>query len=390
MTLKETKFPALAGMALVLTGCGSMAPLMQMPVIPPAQRTLVEAQLEFRSTSNLSENAVQLGTHKIRPSSSIVINVPDNLFNQGEGRATSQEFQTKDFFNDAEQQIEKVLITNGFRVLSRSKFEAKLRTLRDEARCNLAHYHCLYSQVSEDMRPILDELTKKFERQQIDTATYADEMKKFREKFQTSSAGKKRADGDKELTDISEVIRAAEAGDVQANYILQINKFDTDQRMLIKADLNHVAKVRDFLRSNPEVKADFDRHYQVACAAVGASLNAKLVDVKTGEIVWIGNHQLNEFSSGVHKVSYELGSEKFVANAQQIAQFVTYQNTEAARKARSGVEVAPPALDFRTKFITPSISSGHCSKTASITNEDRSDLVRQVTRELISTIKVEM
>ncbi|WP_342120591.1 hypothetical protein [Pseudoduganella sp. OTU4001] len=380
----------LASLALLLTGCGSMAPVMPMPVIPPPQKNLVEAQLEFRATSNLSENAVQLGTHKIRPSSSIVINVPDNLFNQGDGRASAQEFQTKDFFNDAEQQIERVLITNGFRVLSRSKFEAKLRTLRDEARCNLTNYSCLYSQVSEDMRPILDDLTKKFERQQIDGTVYAEELKKFRDKFQTSSTGKKRAEGDKELTDISEVIRAAEAGDVHANYILQINKFETDQRMLIKADLNHNAKIRDFVRNNPEIKSEFDRSHEVSCAAVGASLNAKLVDVKTGEIVWIGNHQLNEFSSGVHKVSFELGSEKYVANARQIEQFVNFQNTEAARKARASLEVAPPPLDYRSKFIAPVISSGRCEKSPSISSEDRSNLVRQVTRELISTIKVDM
>lgn len=389
------KFISIAAVTITssLTGCASLAPLLPMPTIPAAQTELVEATLDFKTKSKLEDNFVQLKSHKIKPNSSIVINVPDSLFNnESVNNSPTQDFKTKDFFNDAEQQIEKVFITDGFRVLSRSKFEAKLRTLRDESHCNLSQYPCLYSQVAPEVRPILDDLKAKLDRKAIDASEYADEIKKFKDKLQTASTGKKRADGEKELTDISEVIRAAESGDVQANYILQINKFDTDQKSKIKADLNHDPKIRDFIRNNPGIKAEFDlaANHEIVCAVVGATLNAKLVDVKTGEIVWIGNHQLNEFSSGIHKISVEMGSRKYVTNEKLIEQFINDNNTEQARKDRSGKEVSIPAFAYKTDFIKPTVASGRCEQTSSISNDDKSDMVRQVAKELISTIKVEM
>ena len=121
---------------------------------------------------------------------------------------------------------------------------------------------------------------------------------------------------------------------------------------------------------------------------VGATLNAKLVDVKTGEIVWIGDHQLDEFSAGVNTLTIEMGARRFVANEQEIRRFVANNNTEAARQARSGMDVRVPALVYRSVLVKPTVASGRCEQKWAISDEEKGNLVRQVARELISTIKV--
>jgi hypothetical protein len=382
------------GVAIVaLAACSSapkLAPELAMPVLPAEKRDLVATQLEFRSNVNLAENVVQLPSHSVKQGSSVVINVPASLFEASSDRsANSQDFKTKDFFNEAEQQIEKVFIGNNFRVISRSKFEAKLRDLRDEARCDTSNYRCLHSSVSPEVRPILDELKAKFDAGKITAVDYSNQIAQFKEKMQTASAGRSREGNKQELTDISEVIRAAQAGDIRADYILQINVFDTKKKVQATADLRKEAKVRDFIATYPALKNEFENgtNNKVVCAIVGATLNAKLIHVKTGEIVWIGSHELNEYSSGVESVTVELGQRTYVSNARQIQEFVNTQNTGWQRQQRYNMFVQVPAPIMRTDLIPPTVSAGRCEKEWKMDDDTRSQLARKVARDLISTIR---
>ncbi len=387
---------------LVLAGCSSapktppppkLAPLLSMPSIPAEQKNFIEVNLEFKSRNDLNENTVQLPSHIVKPNSSVVINVPSGLFDdQSKETAKSQDFKTKDFFNEAEQQIERELMKNGFRVLSRSKFEAKLRTLRDESRCEDTVFNCLHSQASPEVKNILDDLKNKFDNGDMDAEKYAEQIKRFKDKLQTASAGRRRSGEEKELTDISEVIRAAESGDVQSDYVLQINLFDTSKKLNISADLRHTKKIRDFIRKNPSIKKEFVKNgnNMISCAVLGSKLNAKLVHVKTGEIAWLGEHQLNEFSSGVQKVTVELGSRKYVSNKNNIKDFVNKQNKHWARISRYGKQVGIPEIKYRYSLIKPTISAGRCEQKWNSSSETRNRLARQVAKELINTIAVSL
>jgi hypothetical protein len=373
-----------------LAACTSMAPPLEMPKLPPEQREVMDVQLEFRAKQNLADNVVQLPSHSVKRGSSVVINVPSSLTEAGATKGDKgQDFKTKDFFNEAEQQIEKVFISNNFRVISRSKFEAKLRDLRDASRCDLSAYHCLRDQVAPEVKPILDDLKAKFDAGKIDGVEYSRQIAQFKEKMQTASAGRTRSENQRELTDISEVIRAAQSGDIQADYILQINVFDTKKPVRAVADLRRETKVRTFISTYPSLQAALDNgnKYQVSCAIVGAELNAKLIHVKTGEIVWIGSHELNEFSSGVQSIAVELGQRTYVANANEIRSFVETQNLPHMREMRAKSPVHVPAPVMRTDLIGPMVSAGRCEKDWKLDDETRAQLARKVAHDLISTIR---
>ena len=378
---------------LTLSGCAQppqLAPLMAMPAVPADKVDLLDVELKFNSDSDLEENTVQLKTHIVKPNSSVVINVPSGLFeDQSDATASSQDFKTKDFFNEAEQQIERVLIKNGFRVLSRSKFEAKLRKLRDEARCDPNQFRCLVSQVSPEVRPILEDLKAQFDAGKISASEYAEQIKSFKDKLQTSSAGKRRNGKEKELTDISEVMRAAESGNVQSDYVLQINMFDTAQKITVTTDLRYQPEVRKFIRDHQGIKKQFNNGKNlIQCHVIGAKLNAKLVHVRTGEIAWIGEHQLNEFSSGVQNVSIEMGNKTYASNVADIQRFVNEQNTSRARQSRFGRDVTIPEFKFKNQLLEPTVSAGKCEPTWKVDKRTQIKLAKTVAKELMSTINV--
>lgn len=386
---KSLLLPLTLGSAL-LSGCG-MAPLISMPTPPSPTTDTVITTLAFADKNDLDDNVVQLASHKVAFGSSVVINVPQEIFeDQSQQEGKEQDFKTKDFFSEAEQAIEKEFIKDGFRVLSRAKLEAELRRLRDESRCDLSEIRCLYSQVSPEVRPILDDLKARFEKKQISAREYADQIAEFRDQMQTSSRGRSRSGEEKELTDISEVIRAAQSSAINADYILQINVFDTNKQLRAKTDLRQNDEIRAFLREHSKAQAlmESEEAHSLSCAIVGATLNAKLIHVKSGEIVWIGNHELNELSAGVQKLTMEFGQRTYVTNERQVQNFVATQNTEQARKRRKGKEVQLPAWEFRTDLIKEKIS-GRCEDSWKIAADDRRELSRNVAAQLINRIKVQ-
>lgn len=384
---------AAAAALAALAGCSSapkLAAPLAMPAVPAERTESLTVDLTLKSSNRLSENVVQMAGHTVKPGSTVVINVPESLIEaRSKQGAANQDFKTKDFFNEAEQQIEKVFIGGGFRVLSRARFEAKLRDLRDEARCDLNTFGCLRSTVSEEARPVLDDLKRRFDRGEISAAQYSDQIAEFKSKMQNRSAGRSRSGDNKELTDISEVIRAAQAGDIRADYILQINRFHTDKQVQLKADLRHEPEVRDFLAKYPQLRPTFESgHHELSCAILGAELNAKLIHVQTGEIVWIGSHEMNEISAQVERVAVELRQRTYVSNAQEVQTFVAQQNTPYQRQLRYGREVTLPAWKYQMALVPPTISAGRCDKKFKPNDETSATLARRVANELISTIKV--
>jgi hypothetical protein len=367
-----------------------MAPLISMPDTPHTTTDVVSASVKFPDSQ--PPNADQSPLSIVKFGSSVVINVPSSLFEErSDEEDNRQEFKTKDFFNAAEQEIEKVFIHSGFRVLSRAKFEAKLRDLRDESRCDTNRWECLRSQVSPEAQAILDELKSKFDHKEISAADYAEQIKQFKDKLQTSSAGKSRKGDDKELTDISEVIRAAQSGDTRADYILQINKFDTKKEIQFTKDIRQIAEIREFSRKYPGIENQLQNstYNQLSCKVLGAELNAKLINVKSGEIIWIGSYELNEFSSGVNQLQIELGERTYPTNEASISDFVHYQNTEFQRSnRRDNQSISIPEWNFKTDLVPVTVVSGRCEKRVQYSHDVGSQLSRDVAKGLIGTIKV--
>jgi PBP1b-binding outer membrane lipoprotein LpoB len=325
--------------------------------------------------------------------STIVINVPEAHLNTNKTRSTDDSFKTKDFFNQAEQQIERVLISTGFRVVSRSKLEAKLRDLRDAARCRWSDFDCLRSRMTDDMKPIFEDLKRKFDAHEITENDYMTKVRDLYEQSENRSAGRARNEGEKELTDISEVIRAAQSGEVKADYILQINNFETEKNTLKRIDLRHFEPVRDFISKYPSLlNSASDDKFMITCSPLAAELNAQLIHVQTGEIVWIGNHELNEWHANINPLTIEMGQRTFATNYSKIKNSINEANQPLARELRAkGQSFNIPSFLMQTDFIPPIVISGRCElENRSTDNIDdlRSQLARRVAKELVETIKV--
>lgn len=377
-----------------LTGCApQLAPMINIPDEPEIKIDKITISIPTTNNKPLNDNVVQMASHRVLAGSTIVINVPEAHLNTNKTRSADDSFKTKDFFNQAEQQIERVLISTGFRVVSRSKLEAKLRDLRDAARCRLSDYDCLRSRMTDDMKPIFEDLKRKYDAHEITENDYMIKVRELYEKSESRSAGRARNEGEKELTDISEVIRAAQSGEVKADYILQINNFETEKNANKRIDLRHLEPVRDFIGKYPSLlNSVSENKFMLDCAPLAAELNAQLIHVQTGEIVWIGNHELNEWHANINPITIEMGQRTFATNYNQIRNSINEANQPLARQLRAkGHTFNIPSLTMQTELIGPMQVSGRCKSTSSsIDNIDdlRSQLARRVAKELVETIKV--
>ena len=183
------------------------------------------------------------------------------------------------YFNFAEQAMEKQLLRGRFVVKDRSKFEAILMDLRDVG--NFKPYWFSCHDVDSEFEPLLKDLDDKRERGEISNVDYAKELQKFRTLLKIGGTSRKAVE--KELVDTSEVIRAASARDVQADYILQVSDFDTGGRRRESINLLANEEFRQYVDKYAAVKERFssDRNSYVECEVAEAWLNAKLIHVSS-------------------------------------------------------------------------------------------------------------
>ena len=380
------------GVGILFSGCG-LAPLLSVPPMPTFEPEVIRTAIEWKKEYNLDDEIAVLKGHRIPERSSVVLNVPSKVFDDqskekqiGASKA-DDEFTTKAFFNIAEQQIERGLLNSGFKVISRAKFEAKLRDLRDGAK-KCTSWGCYYDKAAPELKVLMDDVKDKYERKIITDDEYIQKVAYFKEKL-NDDLGSKRDDGAQELTDIAEVIRAASSAGVKADYILQINEFNSNKRDVVEKNLNEIDEVRDLMQKHPSANREFANQNMIRCAVTSAVLNAKLIHVATGEIVWLGENRLNEYTtkSGLNYLTISIGVNKSVANESEVRGFVRRNNTELAREQREGLNTQVPDWTFNTTLIPATQVAGICRKEW-IPDKDKSmKLAREVAKELIKTIK---
>lgn len=387
----KMRLTILLALGVGISGCSSPGALVSMPQPPAAETDTVNFMVTTSSKENLNDNVVQSRAFPIPVASSVVIAVPDK---KAIRQANSgNDFKTDGFFSAAEQQIERSLLRNGFQVKDRAKFEAILRDLRDARGVNTRYSRYGFDERDFDpaMRPLLQRLTEQLDKKEISESEFYTQLDELRSKARISSESRSRAEGEDELTDISEVIRAASASDVQADYVLQIHEFQTLKTRDERINLFNFAPVRDFMNRHTDIEADFARAQFYACQSLEASLNAKLIHVKTGNVVWIGNHAATELDGDASAMKLELTYQRKVSNLKQVRDFVNYQNEPSVREQREDT-VNLPAWQFNAELLGPThISGANCKmeqRSMDEINEIRTALSRRVATELISTIKV--
>ena len=241
---KFTPYAGMAGIFILVTGCATdkmrnAAPLyptapgveapaalqkMPMPAKPntdPVQLKLVLAQTH---PTIGDDNSVLRRGVTVDEGASVVISVPkkDDSRTEATEQNGKTSFRTAENFDILEQFVEKGLLMSGFHVKDRSKFEAKLRDLRDT---DAKHWWGRTS-VDSDLGQLKGELDKQLKDGSITMDEYTEQLVGAREQLSDKRYGKNREKD--EVSDISELIRAAQDGEVQADYILQVNNMWVD------------------------------------------------------------------------------------------------------------------------------------------------------------------
>jgi len=352
-------------LSLILMSCGLTPPkletmpeasVMKAPVKPESQNLSTDLIIAKTPTSQemLNENVISKKGFVVKADARVVISVPIDLQRKEQNRdlqdkirnsswSGSQEqkdrdleeskslnqsqddvaFSTAEYFNKAEQEIEKSLLRKSFTVMDRSKFEAELRDRR-EKKTDKNSSKALTAEISR--------LRKQNKSGLISDKELIEEIEAAENRYSDDSSGNTREAGDNELVDISELIRAAQEGKNQADYILQVNSFDIDpisDRQLYIAEQD---KIEALFVEHPGLLDEMHEQNVATITQPGffGYLNAKLIDVKTGAIVWVGEHRVE--SQNVIDIRVKMAMSRQAANEAEIRNFVQSYNTDVTRK----------------------------------------------------------
>ncbi len=363
---------------LALAGCNTptanqepvLAPLMETPE-PPSTRS---AELTLTLSAGASEEIffAQSQRHTIPSGAKVVINVPERYdafrfaaFHNPEIEADHPgRFATRGYFHVAEQHLERELMRHGFRVLSREKFEAKLREIRDKRALRPFE---MWAILDDDYNQALTNLRDALAGGSIDEREFASRALELRREFGVDEAGgANRADGSYEMSDMSELIRAAQSGseDERADYILEIGEFIIDPSAPLRTNVNLLGHpdMREFRDANPWASETISQGWvRMPYEELVARLKARLVDVRSGEIVWTGSAVIPEGELGEtpDSLSVRYRARESVTNREEIERFINEQNTRENRiqRARNG-NPETPSYQLRVEIDGPDVVSG--------------------------------
>jgi len=364
------KYILVIALVLFISGCGStmMKPLYtQQPIIentpnieylalreaPQSTSTNLHINFPKRSSEVAEENYILRNKKGLKFDSSIVISVPQEAVEAAKGEENRRrleksyqysslyaedtkkslegmnkedkenDFKTDGYYNEAEQLIEKALIRKGFNVLDRSKFEAKLRNLRDKSTNNAVE-----DRIRDELSRIRKQLEAQLEKGEITQQQFNSKWSTEQSRIYALDAGKRRLEN--EMIDISEVIRAAEEGDVSADYLLQINKVKVEPSYTRPLVIANQTEIKEHLSQNAGLRIG---QYQgkeipreIPTPWFRASFNAKMINVKTGSIVWLGDHLVESLDAEKDGINIDIHTSKHITNSEKINNAIKYHN----------------------------------------------------------------
>ena len=370
-----------------------MAPKLSAPAKPPDETAAVAFTVVPRSAPDPNRTTVQ--SVELRPDSSVVINIPVDRYR--DTNAGSDLFRTKNYHNVVEDDVQSNLIRHGLVVKDRLKFEAILRDLRDTG----AEFRRLYAAerlYATDLRypdPAIDvsmaELAARLERGDVSSTEYAEETYLLRSRLGMGlQVGARRSED--EVGDIADLIRAANVSENRANYILQVNHFRTEYvEVSIKLMSNPL--LRSFADKYEAVKEKYtDATYShLRCDAVQATVRAKLIDIESGDVIWIGSHTTTDLDGA--QLELEVGYRREVSNYASILEFVDANNSREARLKRYEQGVTVPPFTYSTSVTNPPtiLSATECDlqrRTQRDVELAKRQLESRVVAELIATIRI--
>ena len=306
--------------------------LIDVPTPPGPKPIPIAIVIPQKVTPITEENIIMRKGAVIKPGSSVVISVPGSLFQRPQDSAAREPsdemgFRTDGYFNVLEQYIERGLIAVGLQVKDRSKFEAKLRDLRDT------------TAQSQPYEMALGNLQKDLDGGRLTREEFTEKSIQLRDKLLGPGGSNRNRE---EMKDISEVIRAAQDGEVMADYVLQVN--DLAVKPFAGAPLQLAARkeVQAALTQNPGLRIGSAEGQPnsipptLAQPWAQARFNAKLIEVKTGSIDWIGEYGIESLAVLNDGLSIMIGVRRHTANGKAIVEAISAYNrslSDAYRRA---------------------------------------------------------
>lgn len=330
------KFLLLGFLSLFLTGCSkkvfepiytTIPTIESIPTITFIDSIKIPSQEKKELTINLfaekapiKEEYINKPGAKIKQGKppSILIAIPQDVIVSGKNQKKFQvntDFGAEDYINQAEQTIEHALLRHGFNVLDRSKFEAKLRDIRDKANIKPWYWNDWTAKLLEsgEYAVVKQEYQNQFEEGTI-TGLQLTEVVNVIEKYKIGGASTKKREND-EMNDIAEMIRAAQIGFDRADYLLQINEVSIYQAGEKEILIKDLPEVKQFLEDNKGLEFGTTSNtlpFSVTTSWLKTTFNAKLIEIQTGSIVWIGSHEIE--SNNADKTIITFKVDKSIAN----------------------------------------------------------------------------
>lgn len=139
----------------------------------------------------------------------------------------------------------------------------------------------------------------------------------------------------------------------QADYVLTINQLDISE----EADA-------EFSLANGEILNDpslLEAYAMQTCKNISGSVNMKLTHTSSKDVVWFAKSSISTASFERNPLRYQLKITEYIDNAEEVAQFVSEQNSEQAIAAR-GDKAPPTAPSYQVRSEQTDLSkmSGSC------------------------------
>ena len=242
-------------------------------IVEPPQETIpVHINVPQKAQTVAKENYIMRRGAEITQDASIVISVPSRKQPSAVNKEGGEEFSTDGPSSELEQHIEHNLLARGFVLKDRTKFEAKLRDLRE-------------------------------------------------------SKGK-----GEELWDTAELIRAAQDGEVNADYILQVNRLDVTPYEGTPLALAPLQEIQAVTNAYPDLCVGGLPGKSIPKTIpqpwLQARFSVKLINAKTGTVDWLGEYAMGSASVLKDGVNISINVRRIPTNVGVLQDKVTAYNRQ--------------------------------------------------------------
>ena len=354
---------------------------MAAPIALPGRPSDQEDTIVFTVAAREAPQPLFQKSGRVPRGSSIVINLPNDLPSKAQDDAPgpSDPFETRNYHHSDEDQVERQLMANGLNVKDRSRFEAIVRDLRDTYIGCQGRYGEVLSGRIEDVcfdignfdieTPAAILRLPGGTQDQISMEDYMAYMEDYVEglghltprllRIKAESALEyRRRTGlalqfgttpreNNEIADLPDLLRAATVYP-GADFILIVNELSVESGQESVVPLHLSPELRAFADAHPAVTEELlhPSGGRLSCDGMEVLVEAKLIDVASGTIVWTGSHTATSLDDV--PIEVEVTHVRAVSNYDEIAAFVESQNRGSRRIERYGQTIRVPPFEYGT------------------------------------------